>query len=103
MSFGDLIGKLQSVVSSFGTEETKKTEKKEDVSDNSVFAAAIENVNEETDITGIEIDYSQAADEVADQLFINRNITDPDQIRNSIENGITNPDDLGKNKKQINY
>ena len=31
-----------------------------------------ENVNEETDITGIEIDYSQAADEVADQLFINR-------------------------------
>ena len=31
MSFGDLLGKLQSVVSSFSVEETKKSEKKEDV------------------------------------------------------------------------
>ena len=31
MSFGDLIGKLQSVVSSFGTEQTKKTGKKETI------------------------------------------------------------------------
>ena len=74
MSFADAIGKLQGILSSIGTEETKKTEKKDDVSVNSVFSSALEEVNEEADITGIEIDYSQAADEVAEQLFINKEI-----------------------------
>ena len=74
MSFGDLIGKLQSVVSSFGTEQTKKTGKKEEVSENSLFSSMLEKINEESDVTGIEIDYSQAADEVAEQLFINKEI-----------------------------
>ncbi|MBQ8887365.1 MAG: hypothetical protein IJY61_06665 [Candidatus Gastranaerophilales bacterium] len=74
MSFTDAIGKLQSVIASLGTEETKKIEKKEDVSESSLFKSSIEDVNEETDITGIEIDYSQAADEVSEQLFTNREI-----------------------------
>ena len=46
MSFGDLIGKLQSVVSSFGTEQTKKTGKKEEVSENSLFSSMLEKINE---------------------------------------------------------
>ena len=94
MSFGDLIGKLQSVVSSFGTEETKKTEKKEDISDTSVFASTLKEANDESDITGIEIDFSEAENEVADQIFVNRQINrnknDAEEFKARVADNLSN-------------
>ena len=94
MSFADAIGKLQGILTSIGTEETKKTEKKDDISDTSVFASALKEANDESDITGIEIDFSEAENEVADQIFVNREINrnknDAEEFKARVTDNLSN-------------
>ena len=97
MSLGDLVGKLQSVVSSFGTEETKKTEKKEEVSESSsLFESSVKESNEQSDIAGLELGYSEAADDVFEQIFakkeINRNYQDAKEFQERVNDSLETAD-----------